>query len=44
MTSYAVIGLCGVIVIYKGLIWFFIVILLVTSNDTFALLGGKFFG
>lgn len=37
-------GLLGVVVIYDGLIWFLLSILLVSMNDTFALLGGKFFG
>lgn len=37
-------GMLGIIVVYNGMIWFLLSILLVSSNDTFALLGGKFFG
>lgn len=37
-------ALTGIMVVYNGLIWFLMVILMVTMNDTFALLGGKFFG
>lgn len=44
MNLYASIGLMGFTNIYEGLIWFLMPILLVTMNDTFALLGGKFFG
>ena len=41
---YCVTGVSGVVVVYNGLIWFLLAIILVSFNDTFALLGGKVFG
>lgn len=41
---YGSVAMLAIVVAYNGMIWFLMTIILVTMNDTFALLGGKLIG